>query len=37
MLDSQFYWLFSSPSGYRKSVIPSKADVMNKQEEMLDL
>lgn len=37
MLHSQFHWLFSSPLGYRKTVIPSKADVMNKQEEMLDL
>lgn len=37
MLHSQFYWLFSSTWGYGKTVIPIRADAMNKQEEMLEL
>lgn len=37
MLHSQFNWLFSSTSGYGKTVTFIKADAMNKQEEMLEL
>lgn len=37
MLHSQFCWFFSSPSGYRKTLIPIRADVINKQEEILGL
>lgn len=37
MLHSQFSWLFSSTSGYSKTVIPIRADAMNKEQEMLEL